>query len=119
MKTQLKKASLENRTIEICGFIGRKDGNLFFELVRNNHPQPHSFFEISPLDYLSFKRKYELVAVFHSHVCGDSLATDFDKKHAMNLCLPFYIYSVPENKFSLYTPENSKVNLKEEDFDNY
>lgn len=114
MLLQLKTASLENRLVEICAFVGRKDGGFVVHFVRNNHAKPSEFFEIAPLDYLKFKREYELVALFHSHVRGDSSATDFDEKISLNLALPLLIYSVSEDKFSVFSPENCKPLTLEE-----
>ena len=114
MLLQLKTASLENRLVEICAFVGRKDGGFVVHFVRNNHAKPSEFFEISPLDYLKFKKEHELVALFHSHVRGDSSATDFDKLQSMNLALPFLIYSISEDKFSIFSPENCKPLTLEE-----
>jgi len=104
-----KEQSLSNKMVEICGFLGEKDGEIIYKIVRNNHPDPANYFAINPLDFLSFKRQSTMIAVFHSHLLGDSSASDFDKVNSENTTLPFLIYSVPENAFGLYIPPNCEV----------
>lgn len=108
MKTELKNYAKSSTLAEVCGFIGYKD-RLVFKPARNHNREPQKFFSISPLDYLSFKRSNELLAVFHSHLNGDCQASEFDKVSAENVCLPFVIYSITEDKFSVFVPDNSEV----------
>ena len=63
-----KEQSLSNKMVEICGFLGEKDGEIIYKIVRNNHPDPANYFAINPLDFLSFKRQSTMIAVFHSHL---------------------------------------------------
>ncbi len=108
MKETLKNYSKASKLAEVCGFIGYNNG-LVFKPAHNHNREPQKFFSISPLDYLSFKRTNELLAVFHSHLNGDCEASDFDKVSAKNVCLPFVIYSITEDKFSIYVPDNSEA----------
>ena len=109
LKKELKLHALSSRIAEICGFIGQKDGKLLYKKTTNHNPEPQKFFSISPLDQLSFRRENVLVAVFHSHLNCDCLATEFDKVNSENLALPFVIYSIPQNKFSIFVPPNSEI----------
>ena len=108
MKEELKKYSKSSKFAEVCGFVGYKDG-FIFKTVQNHNKEPQKYFSISPLDYLSFKKSNELVAVFHSHLNSDCEASEFDKVSAKNVCLPFLIYSITEDKFSIHVPENSET----------
>lgn len=101
--------TLRNRVCEICGFLGKKDGQFVAKIVKNKHSDPKNYFAIDPLDFLHFKRENEIVAIFHDHLSGDSSASDFDKVNSENTATPFLIYSVPEKRFSLFVPENSEV----------
>jgi proteasome lid subunit RPN8/RPN11 len=105
--------SLFCRTIEICGFLGRKDGEYECRIVKNKHPKPSEFFSIDPVEYLKFSREFEFVAIFHSHIQGDSSASDFDKVNSDNTLVPFLIYSIPEKKFGLYEPPEHESDVTE------
>lgn len=107
-----KKESLSNRAVEICGFLGEKDGKLSYKIVQNKHSDPANYFAIDPLDFLLFKRLFKMIAIFHSHLLGDSSASEFDKVNSENTTLPFLIFSIPENAFSVYVPPNCEVEKK-------
>lgn len=100
----LKNQALFCPTMEICGFLGKKDGQYTAKPLKNKHSNPREFFSIDPLEQLKFIREYEMVAVFHSHCAGDSQPSDFDKANSENTLFPFLIYSLPEKKFSLFEP---------------
>lgn len=104
-----KQQSLSSRAVEICGFLGEKEGELSYNIVKNKHSDPANYFAIDPLDFLLFKRTSKMIAVFHSHLLGDSSASDFDKVNSENTALPFLIYSIPEDAFSVYIPPNCEV----------
>lgn len=99
--------------MEICGFLGRKDGEYEARIVKNKHPNPSEHFSIDPIEYLRFTREHEMVAVFHSHIQGDCSASEFDKVNSDNTLVPFLIYSIPEKKFGLYEPENPECNTED------
>lgn len=101
--------TLRNRVCEICGFLGRKNGKFVAKIVENKHCDPKNYFAIDPLDFLLFKKEYELIAIFHDHLSGHSSPSDFDKLNSENTATPFLVYSVPEKKFSIFIPENSEV----------
>ena len=105
------KASLSQQTIEICGFLGEKDGEYFPLIVKNKHSNPKEHFSIDPLEYLRFSNQHNLICVFHSHITGDSSASSFDKVNSDNTLVPFLIYSLSEKKFSIYEPENHECNI--------
>lgn len=111
--TYFRNQSLFCRIMEICGFLGKKNGEYYAQIVKNKHPNPKEFFSIDPLESLRFSQEYEMVAIFHSHITGDSSASEFDKVNSDNTLLPFLIYSLPEKKFDLYEPEGHECNTQE------
>ena len=106
-------SSLFSPKIEVCGLLGTKDGEYFPRMLKNKHADPQNHFSIDPLEYLKFSQEFELVAVFHSHVVGDSQASDFDKINSENTMVPFLIYSLCEKKFSMFEPRNHNCNVGE------
>ena len=110
IKDQLITDSKKNPMVEICGFIGYDGKEFRYKQMTNYNPEPSEYFSISPLDYLKFKQEFVFIAVFHSHIKSGCEPTDFDLVNSKNCALPFLIYSLTENKFNLYVPENSEVN---------
>lgn len=108
-----KNQALFCQTMEICGLLGRKDSDYTPRILKNKHSDPKNHFAIDPLEYLKFVQEFEPVAVFHSHIMGDSQPSEFDKINSENTLLPFLIYSLPEKKFSIFKPEDCEVNAKE------
>jgi len=104
-----KKESLASSSKEIVGFLGLKDNKPFAKIVKNRAQNPQEHFLVDPLEMRSFKNDYELIAVFHSHVFGDSEFSDWDKKTADNCLFPFIVYSIQEDKFGLYVPNDTDV----------
>lgn len=110
-----KQESLSCPNREIVGLLGLKDGKPVAKIVKNRAPDPQNFFAVDPLELLQFQNDHEFLAVFHSHVYGDSQFSEFDRVTADNCCLPFIVYSLGEDKFGLYVPpenEVSSVNLE-------
>lgn len=111
----LKNESLACSNREIVGFLGEKSGKPSAKIIKNRAPDPQNYFAVDPLEFLQFKKDFEFLAVFHSHIYGDSQFSDWDKTTSDNCLLPFIVYSLCEDKFNLYVPpdcEVSSVNLK-------
>lgn len=109
-----KNESLACPNREIVGLWGLKDEKPVAKIVKNRAPDPQNFFAVDPLELLMFKNEHEFLAVFHSHIYGDSQFSEWDKITADNCCLPFIVYSLGEDKFNIYVPPNlevSSVNL--------
>ena len=113
----LKRDSENSLLCELCGLVGvsKKNGKLIYQIMKNRARTPEDFFMIDPYDYLSFVEKNELVLIFHSHLLGDELPSDFDIKTSENCCYPFLIYSICTEKFCIYEPQykNYDVNILE------
>ena len=110
----IKKLSHQNLRGEICGFLGYdySGEQYIIQQEENISPNPSSLFIINPLNYLLFKDRYTMVAIFHSHIAGDESASEFDVKMAENCCQPFLIYSLNSKKINIYTPENIEADVK-------
>ncbi len=110
-----KNESLACPNREIVGLWGIKDGEFITKIVKNRAPDPQNYFAVDPLELLQFQKDCEFLAVFHSHIYGDSQFSDWDKVTSDNCLLPFIVYSLCEDKFNLYVPpdcEVSSVNLE-------
>jgi proteasome lid subunit RPN8/RPN11 len=96
-----------NLNFEICGLLGfdEESQKYIAEIQKNESPDPKNHFIINPIDYLNFKNKYSLIAVFHSHVIYDEKPSEFDIKISESTCLPFIIFSINSKKFHIYEPK--------------
>jgi len=114
IKNFLTAHSSLNSINEICGFIGyeKKSQKFVATIEKNQAANPKSFFSINPVNYLRFKKDYDLIAVFHSHVAGDESPSEFDIKMSESCCLSFIIYSINTNKFHIYEPKNKDYDVK-------
>ncbi len=104
-----KQESFAAPNREIVGFLGEKNGKPFAKIVKNRAQDPQNFFSVDPLEMLQFKSEYNFLAIFHSHIYGDSQFSDFDKVTADNCCIPFVVYSIPEAAFNIYCPPDCEV----------
>jgi proteasome lid subunit RPN8/RPN11 len=101
----IKLEGAEHRSVERCGLLGyNKDEGFVIKTVQNKASDPSNFFMISPIDYLRFKKENDMVCVYHTHVIGDEEASSFDMKMSNACCIPFLIYGVKTDKFTVYTP---------------
>jgi proteasome lid subunit RPN8/RPN11 len=96
-----------NLNFEICGLLGfdEESQKYIAEIQKNESPDPKNYFIINPIDYLNFKNKYSLIAVFHSHIIYDEKPSEFDIKISESTCLPFIIFSINSKKFYIYEPK--------------
>jgi proteasome lid subunit RPN8/RPN11 len=109
----LKLSSDNHSAVEICILIGYSEEEKLYYLSYENNiaSDPRNFFCISPARYLKFKQSYKIIAIFHSHVCGDEKASPFDIKMAENCCVPFMIFSLNSRKFNFYEPQNKEYDV--------
>ena len=116
IKTILKNIatwSKANQAVEVCGFIGFDDKQKKYvtQLEKNCSSEPKFFFAIDALNYLIFKNKYSMLAVFHSHIVGNENPSEFDIKMSENCCMPFLVYALNTNKFQIYEPRNQECDV--------
>ena len=101
----LKEESESNLLTEICGFVGKKEDKLIYKQMQNRSKDPDAYFIIDAFDHLDFIKNYEMLLIFHTHLCGNEEPSDFDIKTSENCCFPFLIYSVITEKFFIYEPQ--------------
>lgn len=111
--SKVKELCESNSYVEMCGYLGfdHKLKKFVVELHENISEQPDKFFMMDPLEYLMFKDKYEMVAVFHSHIEGNEKPSEFDIKMSENCCDPFLIYSLITKKVHIYEPKNITLDV--------
>jgi proteasome lid subunit RPN8/RPN11 len=97
-----------NMSIEICGLLGfdKETQQYIAKIEKNQSPDPKNYFLMDPINYLNFKNRYSLIALFHSHIICDEKPSEFDIKMSEAACLPFIIYSINSKNFSIYEPIN-------------
>lgn len=104
--------SKEYFNTENCAFIGENDKKKYVvKIADNRSPQPMDFFMVDPLDYLEFSSQNKVLFIFHSHPHTSAEFSQKDKDCCEAVCIPFLIYSLQEDKFSLYVPENHEVDV--------
>lgn len=100
---ECKKYAHQFPNQECCAVITKQNNNLKFKPCENIHPDKQGFFAINPEEFI-----YNDVAyVFHTHWNGPCRPSSFDKKSSDELCVPFLIYSLIDDRFFLY--ENISV----------
>jgi proteasome lid subunit RPN8/RPN11 len=110
----IQNKSRKHKSMEICGFIGYSvhEKKYIVQVEKNISPDPQNFFSINPVRYLYFKQDFSIVAIFHSHIVGDEMPSEFDIKMSENCCIPFMIFSINSNKFHFYEPQNKEYDVK-------
>ena len=85
---------------EVCGalILTKFDGPKIVRL-KNYHEDKQNFFRVDPREFISLKRKGDIIALYHSHPDAKSTPSAYDKKISKELCVPFYIYSLLEEDF--------------------
>ena len=97
---------------EVCGFIGWDSAQYIATVEKNDAIDPKNFFAINPASYLMFAGDNDMLAIFHSHIAGDEMPSEFDIKMAEACCVPFVIYSLNTKKFHIYEPSESELDVK-------
>jgi proteasome lid subunit RPN8/RPN11 len=108
----LKREGDYSLLAELCGLVGLDEHkNIVYKQMQNRSKNPEAYFLIDPFDYLSFIKDFEILMIYHTHLCGDEFPSDFDEKTSENCCLPFLIYSVSTEKFFIYEPTNKDYDV--------
>ena len=97
---------------EVCGalILTKFDGPKIVRL-KNYHEDKQNFFRVDPKEFISLKRKGDILALYHSHPDAKSTPSAYDKKISKELCVPFYIYSLLEEDFYLFVPDTYQPDL--------
>jgi|SRR6478736_7164715 len=105
----LKKESTAHPNREIVGFLGIKENKPVAKIVKNRASDPQKYFSVDPLELLDFQNNQDFLAIFHSHIYGDSQFSEWDTVTSDNCLIPFVVYSLPEDRFNIYVPNESLV----------
>lgn len=97
----------KNSKDEICGFILEKDGTPRIFSCQNSALNPHSLFKISAREFLMAENFGNIVAVYHSQFEKDELS-ESDIKNRDHHNLPYVLYCLRTNNFSISYPGQSK-----------
>lgn len=103
---RIKEDSLTIPALESCGFLGYSPKNkaIVVGICENKCDKPDESFLISPYDHLDFISKNKIIAIYHSHA-GESTPSDYDRLGCKNTCLPYLIYGMKDDSFSLIMPK--------------
>lgn len=116
-KRDIKKLALETPDEEICGFIYEKDRLLHLYPCKNIALNKHEEFEIDNQDYINAAQLGRIYAVYHSHPQNALAAfSEEDLDYSKEWCLPFYLYSVKDDKFLEYIPPTYNITLEGQEF---
>ena len=95
---------------ECCGFIVLdKLKQLIIIPCENIYQFPQKGFKVCPHEFLKIKQKYEIVCMYHSHPIGPAKFSQKDLDQAAELCLPICVYSVQEQDFNIFFPEDQPI----------
>jgi proteasome lid subunit RPN8/RPN11 len=112
LKEEIIADCAKDTTNEVCGFIFEDDNQLKMRSVKNRSLNPDKEFYIPSKDFLFFKKKYNLVGIYHSHTRGTEKPSEYDEKTSDLICYPFIIYSLKKDKFHVHVPEVSDADPK-------
>jgi proteasome lid subunit RPN8/RPN11 len=87
---------------ECCGFIMDEDRVAPQE---NISPRPLDSFVIDSHSFFIPRERGEVRIIYHSHPTTSSEASPTDRAYCNEINIPFIIYSVPNDNFSLLMPE--------------
>jgi proteasome lid subunit RPN8/RPN11 len=98
---------------EVCGFVVKEGDRHFLYPIKNMAENKKLNFVIPVKQYLYVEKKFKILAIYHSHIEGDSSLSELDKKMSEAICYPFLVYSKADKSFTLYEPELSIVKKEE------
>ena len=95
---EIKKYCLKNKQEESCGLICFERNQLVWVPCDNIARNRTFNFMIDPRKMIDYDVRY----VVHSHCVGGANASILDKKIQAEVCIPYLIYSIEDDKFSIY-----------------
>lgn len=104
IKNNIKNHAL-SKDEEVCGFIVQDDEQIKIYPIENVAENKKNNFVIPTKDYLYVDQKFEVLAVYHSHVDYDESPSELDRKTCEAVYLPYVIYSKKTKKFEVCFPE--------------
>lgn len=91
---------------EGCGVIGISKGKLEWIPCKNIASDKDDFIFDSK-EYLSIRRKYDILGIVHSHPDSSCEASESDINNCNALGIPYYIFSYPEMDLNIVHPKKN------------
>ncbi len=90
---------------EACGLIVESGGERF--VFRGQNIAERSYhFALSPRSYVEAARLGKIVGVYHSHPQGSQEPSQIDRTACNRSGLPWYVFSVPQDRLERIAPED-------------
>ncbi len=119
IKNSIEELARATPDVEICGFIYHDVSNISIYPCVNIAVNPAMEFEISSVDYLDCIKKGKILAIYHSHTAASPFGAGFteaDIDMAEEMEIPLRVYSINDNEWEEYIPENYKIPLEGQPF---
>jgi proteasome lid subunit RPN8/RPN11 len=98
--------------VEVCGLLARDAaGRLHVVEGKNLHPDPKESFVLDGATWVRAKKFGQVVAVWHSHPCGDVALGPADRVAMQRLQLPWAVVVPDPTRVAFWTPETTSVPL--------
>lgn len=107
IKQSIKQFSLEEAPNETCGIILKNENKIEAIKCKNHASNKEQKFLISPFDFLKIGNSGEIIGYFHSHLNSTKFSL-IDRIQSEAHHLPSIIYSIQEDLFNTYIPNNFK-----------
>ena len=102
IKRYIKAHARRSLPNECCGFI-LDNGKVTPQ--ENISPRPLDSFVIDPYSFFIPRERGEVRVIYHSHPSTSSGPSSTDRAYCNEINIPFVIYSIPDDNFSLLMPE--------------
>ena len=100
--SNIKSHSIKEFPNECCGLILDCDGEIKTFECENISFNKQTNFCIDPKGYLEASKRGEVIAYYHSHTDENEDFSEMDKLFSDSSKLPVILYSLNNNKFSIY-----------------
>lgn len=110
IKKFIKKKSLEDHPNETCGFVVEENNKFKCIPCVNIAKNKEINFEISGIDFLNIKSKYNIIAMYHSHTNDFKEFSKQDKICSEAMSCDLILYFIKDDTFEIYEPFNKKNN---------
>jgi len=109
MKKRIESIAKEKPNEEICGFVLYNKGKIDIKSIQNVAEDKKHLFSIKPREVIKAKG---LMGIFHSHVDCDSEFSKKDLTFSEEWGLPFFVFSLMDNKHGAYIPKTAPKSRK-------
>jgi len=115
-KISIKSHATKDVPRECCGLLIEEDGDLQTLECQNVSEVPTQHFSIRPSDYVKASRRGKIKAVYHSHNSNNNKFSTNDMIHSRSHKIPFVLYCVEKDSFSVFDPHKNKTFLHDKTF---